>query len=222
MFCKQCGCHIPATSATCLECRAKVPELEYCSGFWIELNQNSAQKSVNDDLEPAASEHCEIKIDNPKESPIKREEQEKRTIQDNCKKRNLAIGLLCLVFVETALIIVMLLILLSTGSEWRKKTHALESEIARVESEVQEVQETMQTLKKSELANPSLSGEQPNATTQSDVSSASNDSSQIGSPSNEGIAHGEGEMGSYENGQMIEQDGTESHTKKYDMEVNNG
>lgn len=41
MFCSNCGCRIPAKASKCPNCNTTVEEMEYCSGFWSELNQNS-------------------------------------------------------------------------------------------------------------------------------------------------------------------------------------
>lgn len=47
MFCNKCGCEIPVNVSKCPNCGADIPSMEYCSGFWMELNQNS---SANDDI----------------------------------------------------------------------------------------------------------------------------------------------------------------------------
>lgn len=43
MFCKKCGCRIPASSSQCPECGTERPVTEYCAGFWAELNQNTCR-----------------------------------------------------------------------------------------------------------------------------------------------------------------------------------
>lgn len=40
MFCTKCGCRIPMKAQKCPDCGADLPVMEYCGGFWSELNQN--------------------------------------------------------------------------------------------------------------------------------------------------------------------------------------
>ena len=41
MFCIKCGCRIPLKATKCPDCGADLPVMEYCGGFWTELNQNT-------------------------------------------------------------------------------------------------------------------------------------------------------------------------------------
>ncbi len=41
MFCTKCGGRIPPEASKCPNCGADLPVMEYCSGFWSELNQNT-------------------------------------------------------------------------------------------------------------------------------------------------------------------------------------
>ena len=41
MFCIKCGCRIPKNTQKCPDCGADRPGMEYCGGFWSELNQNT-------------------------------------------------------------------------------------------------------------------------------------------------------------------------------------
>lgn len=41
MFCTKCGCRIPSDASKCPDCGSDRPNMEYCSGFWLELNQNT-------------------------------------------------------------------------------------------------------------------------------------------------------------------------------------
>lgn len=45
MFCKKCGCRIPASGLKCPECGEEYPETEFCNGFWAELNQNTGESN---------------------------------------------------------------------------------------------------------------------------------------------------------------------------------
>lgn len=51
MFCKKCGRRIQDTDSKCPECNAEIPEMEYCSGFWMELNQNLGHADRAKDLQ---------------------------------------------------------------------------------------------------------------------------------------------------------------------------
>ena len=41
MFCTKCGGRIPPEASKCPNCGADLPVMEYCGGFWSELNQNT-------------------------------------------------------------------------------------------------------------------------------------------------------------------------------------
>lgn len=47
MFCKKCGCRIPSNASKCPDCGSDLPNMEYCSGFWSELNQNSQTQKMH-------------------------------------------------------------------------------------------------------------------------------------------------------------------------------
>ena len=75
MFCANCGCRIPTRAAQCPECRADVPKMEYCSGFWLELNQNSLSNTEAGKYEELketkdAAEAASVAVERNKRSPL--------------------------------------------------------------------------------------------------------------------------------------------------------
>ena len=52
MFCEKCGRQIPGNASKCPGCGADLPGMEYCSGFWVELNQNSQADKTKKQKEP--------------------------------------------------------------------------------------------------------------------------------------------------------------------------
>ena len=65
MFCRKCGRRIQGAGARCPACNAEIPEMEYCSGFWVELNQNldpvdrghNIQRDTNSPVVPGAEKN---------------------------------------------------------------------------------------------------------------------------------------------------------------------
>lgn len=57
MFCKKCGCRIPASALHCPECGAERPETEFCAGFWADLNQCSGQNKMETIATDAGEKH---------------------------------------------------------------------------------------------------------------------------------------------------------------------
>ena len=64
MFCTKCGGRIPPEASKCPNCGADLPVMEYCSGFWSELNQNT-QSGAKEEMTAEGQEEVWERADGP-------------------------------------------------------------------------------------------------------------------------------------------------------------
>lgn len=126
MFCIKCGCHISAKAEKCLECGADLPSMEYCSGFWSELNQN--HEAMGDDGREVKQVEC---IENKRSDALKR----RITSERGSGQKDKASKWQYLLIAEGVVILIVLLFGIISGSRLRRQISELNNQNAKLEEE---------------------------------------------------------------------------------------
>lgn len=123
MFCIKCGCRIPANASKCPDCGADRPGMEYCGGFWSELNQNtqcpnhspvvSKEKTLTREMD-VKKEHL-----NSNDAAIKLCKKEKNAEKSPFLRNT--------VMIEGAIILILFLYTLVSGVSLRKQISEAEA-----------------------------------------------------------------------------------------------
>ena len=137
MFCANCGCRIPAKAIRCPECNAEVSKMEYCSGFWLELNQNSLSD------EKAAQHKEQVGAENKQDLVL--ETKPANTAGEKNKHGQFWEKLVKL---EAAVILILLLYNAISGAVLKKEINKGKDDYTELEGRFTELNENYESTKK--------------------------------------------------------------------------
>lgn len=137
MFCSNCGCRIPAKALKCPNCNTAVNEMEYCSGFWSELNQNSSlhiNEQQNTYNKPDIGDDLEVSDEAEKLKP--------QSVNSPLNRVNKPLFMKYAVLAEAAIIVILLLYSVISGAvlkhklnESNERNSVLEEQMNRLSAE---------------------------------------------------------------------------------------
>lgn len=137
MFCSNCGCRIPAKALKCPNCNTAVNEMEYCSGFWSELNQNSSlhiNEQQNTYNKPDIGDDREVSDEAEKLKP--------QSVNSPLNRVNKPLFMKYAVLAEAAIIVILLLYSAISGAvlkhklnESNERNSVLEEQMNRLSAE---------------------------------------------------------------------------------------
>lgn len=153
MFCRKCGRRIQGAGARCPACNAEIPEMEYCSGFWVELNQNldpvdrghNIQRDTNSPVVPGAEKNFQETASVDQEKAYNRSNTERESgpsIQMNSShhnalhKKSRSSTLLPLIIGEAVLLLILFIFLFQSGARASKQIDKLNAEIDMLEKKL--------------------------------------------------------------------------------------
>ena len=139
MFCTNCGCRIPAKAIKCPECNAEVSKMEYCSGFWLELNQNSLSNEKADQYKE------KVEADNDNKEELVVETKPANAAGENNKNGQFWKKV---VKAEAAVIVILLLYSTISGAVLKKEINKGKDNYAELESRFAELNENYESTKK--------------------------------------------------------------------------
>lgn len=156
MFCEKCGCRISGKVSKCPGCGADLPNMEYCNGFWAELNQNSL---VNKNFENTKGQNAQESHFNEETAPTKETEISDSRLKKGIsikghRRQNIPFTLLKYAAIAECVIILILLIFNGVSGRALKKEISqlnedcdqLETQLATKESEYKKIKEQIDEL----------------------------------------------------------------------------
>lgn len=171
MFCKNCGCRIPASAPKCPECGVDRPVLEYCAGFWTELNQNTRVKKQKPGADVPGNK-ADLRLDGL-ESEDNHEKKNRKPEPVVTRKDNLPAnrakpkkGGYILQIIEAAVILSLVLYSMLLGNTVKNKNNkisAMEQDLGRAKTEIQQLREKVQSAELHETDGLSQSDKLPEA-----------------------------------------------------------
>lgn len=139
MFCEKCGCRIPGKASKCPGCGADLPGMEYCSGFWAELNQNSLVNNSfgNEEEQNTRESHVNEETTPTKETGISDSRLKKGISIKGNMRQAIPFTLLKYAAIAECVIILILLIFNGvSGSALKKEISQLSEDCDQLESQL--------------------------------------------------------------------------------------
>ena len=131
MFCIKCGCHIPPNAKKCPNCNNTIADMEYCNGFWQELNQNMPVQTA------------EEKNDRNRHSQLDRRKKEvspaPKMVGKKVKQRQNTSAVKTVLIVESAIIALLILYTAVSGTSHKGRVHALQEQIELQEAAIEDL-----------------------------------------------------------------------------------
>lgn len=142
MFCNKCGCKIPVNASRCPNCGADIPSMEYCSGFWSELNQNSQANGDAADIKKQ-----ELRNRNTGTEPEGSIPNAGKAVKvENAAKPYLRFNKYALI-AEAVIIAVLLLYHVVSAASLRGELNKTQKEYSSVNEEMEKLNETIKDLR---------------------------------------------------------------------------
>ena len=144
MFCIKCGCHIPPNAKKCPDCGEAIANMEYCNGFWQELNQNMPVVTPE---EKGSEAH--------KNQPARRKKEvspaQKKTVKATKQKKNTSTFKTVLI-AESAIVALLLLYTVISGSLYKGRINALQEQIEAQEATIEDLNQDLDVAKENSSA----------------------------------------------------------------------
>lgn len=132
MFCSNCGCRIPVNASKCPNCNAAIHEMEYCSGFWSELNQNSMLCIDNEQANTKSRtviEHDQLQPSEVKDQKLRAESSL------NVENKNKSSFIKNVVIAEGVIILVLLIYIIISGAVFKYRINELNEQYSILEEQ---------------------------------------------------------------------------------------
>lgn len=135
MFCIICGCHIPPNAKKCPDCNNTIANMEYCNGFWQELNQNMPVQTAE-----------EKNGGNQQSQPDRRKKEVSpapKKVGKKVKQRQSTPAVKTVLIAESAIIALLILYTAVSGASHKGRLHALQEQIELQEASIDDLNQDL-------------------------------------------------------------------------------